>query len=88
LTIPFIVFGKLNATDAIKSSCIIMVKKPFDLWALLIVAGLVSIVGIIGCGIGLFFTIPFLYSMTYAIYAAIIGFESNEVDENTESLNE
>lgn len=88
LTIPFIVFGKLNALDAIKSSCIIMVKKPLVLWGLLIVAGLFSIVGIIGCGIGLFFTIPFLYSMTYAIYAIIIGFESNEVDKNIESLNE
>lgn len=85
LTIPFIVFGKLNATDAIKSSCIIMVKKPFDLLALLIVAGMLSIVGIIGCGIGLFFTIPFLYSMTYAIYAAIIGFESNDkIDDSNE----
>lgn len=88
LTIPFVVFGKLNALDAIKSSCSVMAKKPFDLWALLIVAGMLSIVGIIGCGIGVFFTIPFLYSMTYAIYAVIIGFESNEVDENTESLNE
>jgi uncharacterized membrane protein len=88
LTIPLIVFGKLNAIESIKSSIVIMSKNPLVLWGLLIVAGLFSIVGVFGCGIGLFFTIPFLFSMTYAIYTAIIGFESNDEIESIEALNE
>lgn len=87
LSIPLIVFGKLNALESIKFSIIIMSKKPLVLIALLIVAGIFSIVGIIGCGIGMFFTIPFIFSMTYAIYSAIIGFESNAAIENSEETN-
>jgi hypothetical protein len=87
LTIPFIVFGKLNAVDAIQSSAIVVSKKPFVMLGLLIVAGIFSLLGIIGCGVGVFFTIPFIYSMTYAIYKLIIGIDSAEQNENTETVN-
>lgn len=75
MTIPLIVFGKLNAFDAIKSSAIIVLKQPFILLALLIVAFISSMVGFIGCCIGVIFTIPFMYSIHYCIYDAIIGIE-------------
>jgi MFS family permease len=76
LTIPLIIFGDLKAFDAIKSSVIIVSKQPLALLGLIIVAGIASIVGLIGCCIGIFFTIPFMYSMYYAIYIAIIGIDS------------
>ena len=82
LTIPFIVFGKLNAIESIRSSAIVVSKKPFILFGLLIVAGLFSILGVIGCGIGMFFTIPFMYSMTYAIYVLSIGIDSEKQIED------
>jgi hypothetical protein len=75
LTIPLIIFGDLKATDAISSSITIVLKNPLVLLGLTLVAGLASIVGLIGCCIGIFFTLPFVYSMYYAIYSEIIGFD-------------
>ncbi|HWS61013.1 MAG TPA: hypothetical protein VN182_08795 [Flavobacterium sp.] len=79
LSIPLIVFGNLNATDAIKSSIIIVSKQPLTLLGLLIVAGIGAILGIFGLCIGIFFTYPFVYSMNYTIYKSIIG-----IDETSE----
>lgn len=87
LSIPLIVFGKMNAINSIKASALIMSKKPLVLLGLIIVSLLFSLVGFIGCIIGIFFTIPFMYSMNYTIYATIVGIESNDVNENTESMN-
>ena len=86
LTIPLIVFGKLNTFEAIKTSFTIMSKNVFVLLGLLFVSVLLALVGIIGCGIGLVFTLPFIYSMTYAIYTMVIGFEFEESIENADSL--
>lgn len=76
LTIPLIIFGKLNAIDAIKTSIIIVMKQPLLLLGLIIVAFIASMIGFIGCFIGVFFTIPFLFSMNYSIYNAIVGIDS------------
>jgi hypothetical protein len=81
LTIPFIIFGKLNAIDAIKSSLIIVSKQPIVLLGLLVVAIIATLLGLIGFCIGIFFTYPFIYSMYYAIYSAIIGIDvENELE--------
>ena len=81
LTVPLIIFGNLKAIDAIKSSIAIVVKQPLVLLGLLIVAIILAMVGFIGCCIGIFFTIPFLFSISYAIYSAIIGIDSeNEIE--------
>lgn len=81
LTIPLIIFGDLKAFDAIKSSVIIVSKQPLVLLGLLVVSIIGSMVGFIGCCIGVFLTIPFMYSMYYAIYVAIIGVDSeNELE--------
>lgn len=78
LTIPLIIFGNLNTTDAIKSSIIIVSKQPVVIALLLIVAFIGSLVGFIGCCIGVVFTIPITYSVKYAIYSAIIGIENQD----------
>lgn len=81
LTVPLIIFGNLKAVDAIKSSIAIVAKQPLVILGLLIVAIIFAMVGFIGCCIGIFFTIPFLFSMSYAIYSAIIGVDSeNEIE--------
>lgn len=84
LSIPLIIFGNLNAIDAIKSSCIIVLKQPINLIGLLIVACIGTLVGFIGCCIGLFFTLPFIYSMQYSIYCNIIGIDSENDTVETE----
>jgi hypothetical protein len=81
LTVPLIIFGDLKAIDAIKSSVIIVSKQPLILFGLLVVSFIASMVGFIGCCIGVFFTIPFMYSMYYAIYTSIVGIASeNELE--------
>ena len=82
LTIPFIVFGKLNATEAIRASIIIVLKQPVLILGLLIVAIFGSLVGLMAFCIGIFFTLPFVYSMEYSIYNSIIGIESDDKIEN------
>jgi len=82
LTIPFIIFGNLNAADAIKSSIIIVSKQPLVLLGLIIVAGIGAALGLFGICIGLFFTWPFIYSMNYVIYKTIIGIdEASEIEK-------
>lgn len=81
LTIPLIIFGKLKALEAIKSSIIIISKQPLVLLGLVIVSSIGALVGFIGCCIGVFFTMPFVYSTYYAIYSAIIGFDEENDQE-------
>ena len=80
LTIPLIIFGNLKAIDAIKGSILIVSKQPLILLALLIVSALFCMIGIIGLCIGIFFTIPFMYSMYYCIYSAIMGDEDSNAE--------
>ena len=82
LTIPLIIFGNFNASDAIKNSIILVSKQPLLLIGLTIVAGIGAALGIFGICIGVFFTWPFIYSMNYIIYKSIIGFDqTSEIDE-------
>jgi len=76
LTIPFIIFGKLNSIDAIKSSILIVSKQPLVLLGLIIVSLIAAIIGFFGFCIGILFTMPFIYSMNYTIYKTIIGIDS------------
>lgn len=86
LTIPLIIFSDLNALDAIKYSFSIVLKQPLILLALIIVAIIGAMVGFIGCCIGVFFTLPFMYSMHYAMYDEIIGFDNEEEIETPNLL--
>ena len=72
--VPLIIFGKLTAMQAIIASMLIVSKQPLLILALIIVGYIATMVGFIGCCIGIFFTIPFMYSLYYALYSEIIGF--------------
>ena len=84
LVIPLIIFGNLKVAEAIKGSFIIVSKQFFILLGLLIVAVIMAMLGLIGFCIGIFFTIPFIYSMYYAIYKDSIGFD-DEVEAQINS---
>jgi ABC-type antimicrobial peptide transport system permease subunit len=49
---------------------------------LLVIGVIASLVGLIGCCIGIVFTIPFIYSLYYALYSEIIGFDPENEIEN------
>ncbi|KVV15495.1 hypothetical protein ACRASX_08265 [Flavobacterium sp. TMP13] len=72
MAVPLIIFGDLKAIDAIKGSIVIISKKPAVILGLIITAFLASMLGIFAFCIGVFFTIPFNYSMIYCIYSNII----------------
>lgn len=81
-TIPFIIFGNLNATDSIQASISIVFKKFWLIFVLLLVAGILSLMGTIAICIGIFFTLPIIYTTQYTIYRKMIGIEENdELDE-------
>lgn len=82
LTIPLIIFSDLKAIDAIKTSIILFFKQPFILFGLILFGYVLSVLGFLIFYIGIFFTLPFLYSMYYAIYSEIIGFEPDEKKES------
>lgn len=78
LTVPLIIFGDLKAIEAIKFSTMVVLKQPIVILGLTIIAFIGALVGIMGCCIGLFFTLPLLYSMNYAIYSATVGIDIPE----------
>ena len=75
LVIPLIVFSDLKATEAITSSIVLVFKQPLTLLGLFVVSSIASIIGIFGCCVGIFFTIPFMYSLYFALYSKIVGFD-------------
>ncbi|TPG33995.1 hypothetical protein [Flavobacterium pectinovorum] len=78
LAVPLVVFGKLNAIDAIKSSLIIVSKNPFLIFALFVTGFVGSVIGVFGCCIGIIFTVVFNSSITYATYFAIFSEEEKK----------
>lgn len=78
LAIPLIIFGNLNAIDAIKSSFIVVSKNPITIFFLCIVGFIGSLIGIFGCCIGILFTVVFNTSVTYATYFSIFSEEEQE----------
>jgi hypothetical protein len=82
LMIPLIIFGKLKAVEALEASILIVSKQPLILLGLIVIGSIGTLVGLIGCCIGIVFTLPFLNSLYYAIYSEIIGFDSQTEIEN------
>jgi hypothetical protein len=75
LAIPLIIFSNFNAIEAINTSFSLVSKQPLILLGLMVIAYLLCLTGLFIFIIGLFFTLPFMYSMYYAIYNSIIGFK-------------
>ncbi|RKR11727.1 hypothetical protein C8C83_3473 [Flavobacterium sp. 90] len=78
IAIPLVVFGNLSAVDAIKGSVIVVTKSPLLIFALFITGIIGSMVGLIGCCIGVLFTIIFNTSVTYATYYSIFTEEEQK----------
>jgi hypothetical protein len=81
-TIQLIIYGEQNYTEAITNSIQLFIKKPFIIAIALLIAGIGMFLGIFALCIGIIFTVPYLYSMYYAIYAQSVGFQNTSpIDE-------
>jgi hypothetical protein len=82
VVIPMIIFGKLEAFDAIKGSFIVVSKQVWVIILLAIIFFIFAMLGIIALCIGIIFTVPIFYSMQYIIYQSALPIEENsELDE-------
>jgi len=89
LAVPLIIFGNLNATQAISGSVTLVSKRFWTILFLLIVALIFALLGLIGLCIGIIFTMPLIYSVQYIIYrTALPVIEVDEMDEIGMSSNE
>jgi hypothetical protein len=80
--IPLIIFGKLNAIDAIKGSFVLISKNLWTIALLAIVVFIFIMFGLIAFCIGIIFTLPALYSLQYIVYKTALPIEKhNELDE-------
>lgn len=67
----------LTETEIVKLSFSIGTKKWLLTFGLLLITGILGILGIIACGIGLLFTISIFYLPVYFIYRDVVGFEDD-----------
>ena len=82
-TVPLIIYGEQNYLEAITKSAQLFFKQPFIIIIALIIAAIGMLLGIFVLCIGILFTLPFIYSMYYAIYAQSVGFkEALPIDES------
>ncbi|MEW5675488.1 hypothetical protein ABGT15_04175 [Flavobacterium enshiense] len=80
--IPLIIFQNHNSTTAISNSFALVFKQPFVILVALIVSAIIAMVGIIALCIGIFFTLPIIYSTQYILFKNAVGVEEkNEIDE-------
>ncbi|MBT8394604.1 MAG: hypothetical protein KJN66_07105 [Bacteroidia bacterium] len=78
---------ELSVGDIVKVSFGLGNKKWLLTFGLLIVASLLSqIVGLLLCGVGVFFTAAFVYHPTYLIYKEVIGFEESNTNEEPQKI--
>ncbi len=84
LTVPLIIFGQLKAVEAVSGSIAVIIKNILMIFLLLIVSYLLALSGMIACGIGIVFTIPFMYAMQMSLYLNIFDHPEmqKEIDSN------
>lgn len=77
----FIMLNDMPTMDAIKASFSLTFKNFFTILFLLIVAYLFSFLGLLGCFVGVLFTMPIVAIMCYSIYKKSVGIEvAQEID--------
>lgn len=82
MTIPLIIFKDFAVSEAIQGSVKLVSKKFWHILALVLIGAFCSIIfGLMALCIGIFFTLPFMYSLQYAIYRNMMGIEKESLIE-------
>lgn len=71
---PLIIFGNLSPIQAVKNSVMVVNKQPFTIILILLFSYFVVGAGLFFFLVGVFFTIPFLFSVCFALYRQAIGY--------------
>lgn len=80
--IPLIIYGEQNFLEALVKSIKLFIKNPFIIFIAFLIGALGSFVGLIALCIGIIFTLPYYFSIEYAIYEQAVGFkEKSVIDE-------
>ncbi|WCO02271.1 hypothetical protein [Psychroserpens ponticola] len=69
---------ELSETEIVKLSFSLGNKKWFLTFGLMFITGILGMLGIIACGIGVIFTISIVYLPVYFIYREVVGFEDHD----------
>lgn len=77
-TIMFAFNSEKSVEEIMKTSFLLGNKKWLISFGTLFVAGIIGMLGIIGCGIGILFTISIVYLPCYVIYKHVVGFEDTD----------
>ena len=82
LSIPLVIFGNQNYLEAIIKSVQLFLRNPFIIIFASLVGGFGCMLGFFVLCIGIFFTIPYIFSVEYAIYDNGVGFDkTSPIDE-------
>lgn len=68
---------ELTETEIVKLSFSIGTKKWLLTFGLIFLTGILGMLGIIACGIGLLFTMSIMYIPVYYVYRDVVGFEED-----------
>ena len=80
--INIIVFCNKPYLEAINDSLVLIFKKPLQIIILSIIGVFFGFIGVIGCGIGIVFTLFFIFINNYFMFDAIASIEddTNDID--------
>lgn len=78
----FIVFGNMQAWDAMEASRKIVSKNFFSVLGLVLLMAIINLGGALLCGVGLFYTMPATYNALYASFKDIMQMDLPEEGSN------
>lgn len=87
-TIIFANNPELSEAEIVKASFKLGTKKWLISFGTLFVAGIIAMLGILGCGIGLLFTMSIIYLPVFFIYKEVVGFDTTSEIEQIEMGND
>ncbi|HLV13803.1 MAG TPA: hypothetical protein VKY41_01385 [Xanthomarina sp.] len=79
---------ELGEMEVVKISFKLGNKKWFITFITMFVAGVIGMLGIIACGIGIILTISIAYLPSFIVYREVIGLDENNQITNYETLDE
>lgn len=72
----------LSEIEIVKASFSLGNKKWFITFGTMFIAGIMGMLGVLACGIGLLFTMAIVYLPVFIIYKEVIGLEDNHTTEH------
>lgn len=73
LGLPYVFFENKTAVEGLTKSFELAKQNYWPIWVIAVLSALISIAGVILCGIGILLTISFVYAGMYSAYCAYSG---------------